>query len=382
MRPDFHNAQVDTLAKAAVSRREMALLHTFVICGVLRKLKLLPPSAIIPSVRNLLCISVMLNIDRSLKTTYPNQENGTAEELERHIRLAKNVVEKNRLLAIQMRWQSLDVLTISKILCVSDLSVYYWVNRFNSKGLDGLLSRYQGGRTRLVAKEAFQNLLNVFEEPQKAGQGHWTAKKFHACLNEKLAWSCPYRPTLNYLKDQGYKLKYGRGWPKQPEGNAALREECKFLISGLLEDLESEIWHMDESGFDGDPRPRRGWSKKGERKKIYRTQKHFRMNVSGMCCFRSCEFFALEFAFSDRSAFHAFSDVDNRDISPQRKTDYLVMNRASWHKVKSINWGRFKPIYIPPFSPDLYPLEGLWGHIKTIFFNSFCATNYDELIQH
>lgn len=317
-----------------------------------------------------------------MKTTCPNKENCTAEELERYIRLAKNATEKTRLLTIQMRWQGIDALTISRILCVSDVTVYNTINRFNSKGLDGLLIRNRGGRPRLVSKDEFQNLLNVFEEPQKVGQVHWTAKKFHAYLNEELGKKCCYRTVLNLLKEQDYKLKYGRSWPDAPEGNEEKREEFKSLILGLFNESNADVWYMDEAGFDGDPRPRRGWSKRGERKKIYLTQKHLRVNVSGMCCPRSGEFFALEFPYSDRTTFQAFLDAANREIKFEREVNYLVLDNASWHKTKSIKWGKFKPIYLPPFSPDLNPIERIWGYLKTKFFHSFSAKNYDELIQH
>ena len=317
-----------------------------------------------------------------MNTIYPNQENCTAEELERYIRLAKNVTEKNRLLSIRMIWRGMSVCDVADTLVLSDVIVYQWIHRFNAKGLDGLLSRYKGGRPRLISKDAFKQILNVFEEPQKAGQVHWTAKKFHAYLKEELGVTCSYQTVLNHLKENGYKLKYGRSWPEAPEGNEAKREEFKSRILGLLSESNADVWYMDEAGFDGDPRPRRGWSKRGERKKIYRTQKHLRINVSGMCCPRSGEFFALEFPYGDRATFQAFLDTANRDIKLEREKNYIVLDNASWHKTKSINWGKLEPIFLPPFSPDLNPIERIWGYLKNTFFHSFCAKNYDELIEH
>ena len=315
-----------------------------------------------------------------MNKTYPNRENCNPEELTRYMKLSKTVEEKNRLMAINMIWLGHDVLMVSKCLCVSDVSVYNWIHRFNSKGVDGLISRHRGGRPRLVRDADFKNLLNVFEEPQRVGQVHWTAKKFHEHMQKELQVECDYSTVLRYLHKERYALKYGRSWPQQPEGNEEKRNEHIALISSLKDDATVKIWCMDEAGFDGDPRPRRGWAKKGERKKIYRTQKHLRMNVSGMCCPATGEFFALEFPFTDRTTFQAFLDVANTDVTPSGQKEFIVLDNASWHKVKSIRWGRFTPIFLPPYSPDLNPIERIWAYLKQNFFNSFSAKNLDELI--
>ena len=81
-----------------------------------------------------------------------------------------------------------------------------------------------------------------------------------------------YQRTLEYLHEHDYKLKYGRSWPRQPEGNEDKREQFLAEVEKLSTDPTVKLWYMDEAGFDGDPRPRRGWCKKGERKKIYRTR--------------------------------------------------------------------------------------------------------------
>ena len=316
-----------------------------------------------------------------MKTKYPNRENCSAEELESFIKRAKTPLEQKRLLSIQMFWSGMKAKDISAILCVSDVSVYNWVARFNHKGVDGLLTRERGGRPRLVKAEEFAKLLNVFEEPQKVGELHWTAKKFHAHLKEELKIKCGYSTLLNYLNKADYRLKYGRSWPQAPEKDEESRMAFKVELSRVLADDDTEVWYSDEAGFDGDPRPRRGWSKKGERKKIFRTQKHLRMSAIGMICPKTGEFFALEIPYTDRDAFQAFLDTANVEIKSTKKNQVLILDNASWHKSAKINWGRFFPLYLPPYSPDLNPIERIWSYLKQTFFNSFTAQNLEELIR-
>lgn len=317
-----------------------------------------------------------------MNRAYPNIENCSPEELERYIRLAKNVSEKNRLLGIQMLWNDIDVLTVSKILCVSDVAVYNWIHRFNSKGLDGLLTRARGGRPRRVSKEQVSKYLNVFEQPQEAGEAHWTAKKFHGHLQGELKVEISYQRVLDYLHEHDYKLKYGRTWPREPEGNEERREEFQSRITELRSDPDVKIWYMDEAGFDGDPRPRRGWYKKGKRKKIYRTQKHIRMNVAGMCCPDTGEFFALEFPYSNKETFQCFLNSANQEINHSSNLkEFIILDNASWHRAKNIDWGRFIPLFLPPYSPDMNPIERIWAYLKQTYFSDYCALELDQLIK-
>ena len=74
----------------------------------------------------------------------------SVEELAKFLRQSKNGKEQKRLMTINMLWQGLSVSKVAACLLVSDVSVYNWVLRFNSKGLEGLISYQRGGRPRLV----------------------------------------------------------------------------------------------------------------------------------------------------------------------------------------------------------------------------------------
>lgn len=62
------------------------------------------------------------------------------------------------------------------------------------------------------------------------------------------------------------------------------------------------------------------------------------------------------------------------------KRRYLIADNSSWHKVKRLNWHHFTPKYLPPYSPDLNPIECLWLELKAGFFADFIAKTYEDLI--
>ena len=104
------------------------------------------------------------------------------------------------------------------------------------------------------------------------------------------------------------------------------------------------------------------------------------MNVTGLVLPRTGEFYALEFSHSDTEIFQIFLDHANQDISFERPRNLLILDNASWHKSKSLDWGKFEPVFLPPYSPDLNPIERLWLIMKAQWFAGFYAKNKDQLI--
>ncbi len=104
------------------------------------------------------------------------------------------------------------------------------------------------------------------------------------------------------------------------------------------------------------------------------------MNVTGVVKPRTGEFYALEFSHSDTEIFQIFLEPANRDISFERPRNLLFLDNASWHKSKSLDWGRFEPVFLPSYSPDLNPIEQLWLIMKAEWFWGFYAKTKDQLI--
>jgi transposase len=64
-----------------------------------------------------------------------------------------------------------------------------------------------------------------------------------------------------------------------------------------------------------------------------------------------------------------------KGVRPRRgKTIYLVLDNASWHKTKKLNWYHIEPLYLPPYSPDFNPIERLWQHLKSNYLPASSPT--------
>ena len=125
---------------------------------------------------------------------------------------------------------------------------------------------------------------------------------------------------------------------------------------------------------------RRRWAMKGAKIRVTKNGDHVRMNVTGMVCPRTGQFYALEFSHSDSAVFQTFLDQANADVRCERPRNILICDNASWHKSKSIAWGAFEPEFLPPYSPDLNPIERLWLLLKAEWFSDFIAKTREQLI--
>jgi hypothetical protein len=76
---------------------------------------------------------------------------------------------------------------------------------------------------------------------------------------------------------------------------------------------------------------------KGKKTRVTRNGGHLRMNVIGMVCPRTGQFFAIEASHSDSVTYQAFLDEANKTVTFQRTTNVLIMDNASWHKRKATN---------------------------------------------
>jgi transposase len=267
---------------------------------------------------------------------------------------------------------------VTHIFGVDERTLLRWINAFNARGIDGLLDRIKPGRPRKIAPERAEECRRAFEAPGTSGRAHWTAVKFHGHLRQELGIEIGYSTVIRFLHEQGFRLKVPQPWSDRHD--EAARQGFREQLRELMRDDSVDIWFGDECGVEGEPKPRRRWAKRGEKTRGTYNGEHLRMNVTGMVCPRTGRFYALEFTHSDSDTFQVFLDEANKDLSLERKRQVLVLDNASWHHRKSLRWGWFEPLYLPPYSPDLNPIERLWLLMKAEWFTAFSTDQREVLI--
>jgi transposase len=266
---------------------------------------------------------------------------------------------------------------------VSERCLQFWISRFNEQGIDGLTYRPKSGRPRSVAKETVSEvILPVLDDPSIADETHWTVTKLVGWLKTEKDLVVAYSTLVRYLHEHDYKLKVPRPMPEPPDREAweDQRESFAGELLALIEDERCDLFFGDEAGFEGDPRPRRKWAKRGERITQGYFGKHIRQNVIGAVNPRSGKLVSLIVPHCDRDVFQVFLDTMAEEVpAVANRRCVLVLDNASWHKVKTLRWHHIEPLYLPPYSPDFNPIERLWQHLKSHFLAGFITKSGEEL---
>lgn len=311
-----------------------------------------------------------------------NFENATEAELLVAMEAAPNKRSYIRLGAIRAMYLGMDRENVCKIYDRTDRMVRLWMTLFNEGGIDALASKPRPGRPRKVKIQRLKDLLvPVLEDPAQAGERHWTGIKLHGWLKEKLDLELGYSTLVRYLHDMGYNLRVPRPWPERQ--NEDLRAAFLQEIKRLQQEPQVELWFADESGVEGDPRPRRRWSARGSRPKVPYLGDHIRINVIGSVCPANGQCFTMIYDGVDTDVFQHYLDELAQAIPlDSAKQRILIVDNASWHKSRRLNWHHFAPMFLPAYSPDFNPIERLWLRMKADWFSDFIARTPQELIDH
>jgi len=311
-------------------------------------------------------------------------DNATLEQLQAAMEAAPNKRSYVRQAAMRCLLRGMNRQDVCETFCRSERMVRLWIIKYNHGDIDALISKPTGGRKRKVALQRLEEMLvPVLKDPAQAAMEHWTGVKVHGWLLEQIQAELSYSTVVRYLHDLDFHLRVPRPWPlpllDEPERETK-RQSFRTQMATLAADPQVELWFGDECGVDGDPRPRRRWVQPGSKPKVPHLGKHIRRSVVGAVCPQNGEFFSLLFDGVDSAVFQCWLDELALSVPPKpglRRV--LVLDNASWHKVKTLNWHHFEALFLPPYSPDFTPIERLWLRMKADYFADWIARSGAEL---
>ena len=312
-----------------------------------------------------------------MKAIQANQENGALEEVEVVMESTPSKKHSMRLLAIRLLLEGRDRSDVVKIMNKSESTIIRWIKLWNQGGIDALVPKPKTGRPRKVDAENRRKIVNLMKDPESAGQTHWTVVKLWGYLKEIESIHLGYSTLARLLHEEKFCRKFPRPWPEKQDEE--LRAKFKAEISDLYQKDDLELWFCDESGFLADPRPRQVWVMKGSKVKTTRTGAHLRESIVGAVCPKTGQLSAMVINHVDTDVFQVF--LNQFAEATEGRKIVLVLDNASWHKTKRLNWHHIKPIYLPPYSPDLNPIERLWLVMKDRFFTQWYTNDREKLTQ-
>lgn len=319
---------------------------------------------------------------RGVRRIAPNFENCSLPELKAAERNAASNRAARRLQAMRLLYSGYDRAEVERIVDCDAKTLRTWIIRFNDYGIDGLTHDLErpGRPTKIppAKHDAFKELLR---HPHQVGRDFWTARALHGHLAQEWKLQLAYSTVCESMHQANFALKSPRPWPgmrQDPEKRAAFQK----LMAELKLDPTIEFWFGDETGIEGDPKPRRRWAEKGVKTTVPYTGDHIRENVIGAVLPTTGELFCHVVPYVDSEWFGQFlkglADL-TRARHQAGKRILLILDNASWHKVKSLPKEHIEILFLPAYSPDFNPIENLWKFLKQVWFNNHHCNTHEEL---
>lgn len=302
-----------------------------------------------------------------------------AEEVAIRFKSEKTQWKKERLQAIKLLLETeLSFAQVAFIVGKAPSRVNAWTKSFREGGLSRLLIRGNGGGRKPFMSEEVQAEL---VEKLRVGTFR-TAKQILHWLKEEHQLEYGKDSIYYVLGKLGGRLKVPRPChqKKDPEREEAFRanlaEELKAL--NLPQDKEMSLWVYDEMRYGLHPLLRRMWSLIGTRV-VAPVNRRFKwgylfgaIEVEGS----GSEFLYTEGLGKEFDA--AF--INQVSKSDPDKIHVIIGDGAGFHHKQGQDFEGAIPsnvriLTLPPYSPELNPIEKLWDVVK----DSICNINWSSL---
>lgn len=153
-------------------------------------------------------------------------------------------------------------------------------------------------------------------------------------------------------------------------------EIFKKELKELLKDIVP-IWFFDESGVWAGSKPRKVLATKGSKPTYPYNGEHIRLTVMGAVNSKTGQGEFLIMPRGNTDTFQKYIDYFN--TINDNKPNVLVLDNASWHKTKKLNWGNVIPFFLPSYSSTINPIERLWKVLKDMIPCLSEISNKDQL---
>lgn len=121
------------------------------------------------------------------------------------------------------------------------------------------------------------------------------------------------------------------------------------------------------------------WAPKGTRPRAIKQQQFEYAYIYGAVCPAQQQAIGLVLPSANSAGMAAHLEAIAREI-PEGRHGIIVIDGAPWHSHKLEIPKNMTLLKLPPYSPELNPIEQVWQHLKQKRLSNRCFTGYDDII--
>lgn len=279
---------------------------------------------------------------------------------------------RERLIFIMSLYDGDSVETATDRIARAKTTGYNWLRRWNEDGLEGLKPDFGGGRPPKLSYENREELEEILRE-----RDDWTLKEVKKRIREDFGVEYSRSHLAKILKSIG--MTYGKPYQKDYRRPENAEEKLKKSLERVLEDQKGCIFgFLDESRPKTTSNTQRFWS--FEKPEKERNTTNYQANTFG---FYSPNGESVV-TFKENSKKERVCEFLERirEENPEEEI-VMILDNFSSHRAKAAREKAeelgIKLVFLPPYSPDLNPIEQIWRGIKREISKTFFETKEEFL---
>jgi len=304
------------------------------------------------------------------------------------LRLLKRIYKQSRYYRVRQRahcillsFEGHSIKQLQDIFHVDRITIYHWLNAWESRCLCGLYDKPGRGRPpklNIDQKEQMRQWIKMFPK---------NIKKICALVQETHDIVVSKQTIKRVWKSLNFRWHRRRRRVKGQPDPAVYQERREALEILIEEDKQGviDLRYFDESGFCLVPYRPYAWQEKGETLSIESMQSK-RLNVLGFLNKRNeWEAYSFEGAVTSEVVMHGIDDFCKHLQGPT----VIVTDNASIHtseafQAKIPGWEKkgLEIFYLPEYSPELNLIEILWRFMKYEWIEFWAYTSWDQLVAY
>lgn len=263
---------------------------------------------------------------------------------------------------------------VVKAMGFSRPCIYNWLALYRGGGWGALDARKRGGRkpklTGRMVKWTYKTVTGGDPRQYKFPFALWTRAAVVTLVHRQFGIRLSRNSVGRLLAQLGItpQKPLWRAYQQDPERVTQwLQQEYPAIVSKARK-IGAEIWFEDESGLRSDHHAGTTWALKGQTPVVRTTGARHRLNMFSAVNRRGkmrfmvtrqsvgarlvCRFLGRLMVGAKRPIFLIV------DGHPAHKSALVSKKIQSYH-------GRLRRFFLPPYSPELNPDEGVWREVKT-----------------
>jgi transposase len=261
---------------------------------------------------------------------------------------------------------------IATSLSGSIRSVKSWVAQYNRGGVEALRERPRSGRPRRLAPEHYPRLRQRLDAPPTPEDGVCALRGADVgrILEREFGAPMGRQAVDDLLHRLGYSDLMPR--PHHEKANPEVQEFFKEIVVEQIEAIAADhpakevpVYFQDEARFGTQGTIRRVWARKGSRPRAVRQNGREWLYVLMAVCAATGATSALIMPTLNTAVVNLFLEQFSGEL-PAGVHAVLIWDGAGFHTGGDLVVpSNVSLIRLPPYSPELNPVENLWHYLRS-----------------